>query len=118
MNQKLLLALLLAFFCIKTNAQEKVTLDSIALYEGRTVTICDKVQSTFITKSNTTMLNFGKPYPNQTFVVVIFEKDLVNFSYKPHEYLKDKTVCITGAVKIYKGMAEFIVKEENEIVIQ
>ncbi|WP_445458169.1 hypothetical protein [Flavobacterium sp. HNIBRBA15423] len=76
------------------------------------------MQSTFITKSNTTMLNFGKPHPNQTFVVVIFEKDLVNFSYKPHEYLKDKTVCITGTVKIYKGMAEFIVKEENEIVIQ
>ena len=77
-----------------------------------------KVQNTFITKSNTTILNFGKPHPNQTSVVVIFEKDLVNFSYKPHEYLKDKTVCITGTVKIYKGRVEFIVKEENKIVIQ
>jgi len=46
------------------------------------------------------------------------EKDLVNFSYKSQEYLKYKTVCITGTVKIYKGMAEFIVKEESEIVIQ
>ena len=64
------------------------------------------------------MLNFGKPYPNQTFVIAIFEKDLVNFSYVPHEFLKDKTICVTGTVIMYKGMPEFIVKNEKDIVIQ
>ena len=110
--------LLITFSAINSLAQEKVSLDNIAQYEGKTVTICEKVQGTFLSKSNTTMLNFGKPYPNQTFVVVIFEKDLVNFGYKPDTFLKGKTVCITAEVKIYKGKPEFIVTEEKDIIIQ
>ena len=112
---------LLFFLFISTlcNAQEKVSLENIAQHEGETVTICEKVQSTFLSKNGkTTMLNFGKPYPNQTFVIAIFEKDLVNFSYVPHEFLKGKTICVTGKVIIYKGMPEFIVKEEKDILVQ
>ena len=100
-------------------SQEKVSLENIAQYEGETVTICEKVQSTFLSKNGkTTMLNFGKPYPNQTFVIAIFEKDLAHFSYVPHEFLKGKTICATGKVAIYEGMPEFIIKDEKDILIK
>ncbi|MEC4004897.1 hypothetical protein OX283_009540 [Flavobacterium sp. SUN052] len=113
------LYLLLLFSSTLMVSQQKVSLDSISKYNGKTVTICEKVQSTFLSKkSNTTMLNFGKAYPNETFVVIIFDKDLANFSYAPNEFLKGKTICITGTVLIYKGIPEFIVKKESEILIQ
>jgi hypothetical protein len=113
------LLLLLVFTTTLSFAQQVVSIDSIAKYEGKRVTICEKVKSTFVSKkSNTTILNFGKSYPNQTFVVVIFEKDLVNFSYIPSGYLKDKTICVTGTVVVYGGKPEFIIKEEKDIVLK
>lgn len=109
----------LLFISTFSYAQEKISLETIALYEGKTVTVCEKVQSTYLSKNNKTiMLNFGKPYPNQTFVVVVFEKDFPNFSYSPAVFLKNKTICITGTVVIYNGMPEIIVKNEKEIIIQ
>ncbi|MEC4003641.1 hypothetical protein OX283_003135 [Flavobacterium sp. SUN052] len=111
--------LLLLFTFTSSFSQEKVSLNKIDQYEGKIVTICEKVQSTFLSKnSKTTMLNFGKPYPNQTFIITIFEKDLVNFSYEPSIFLKGKTVCVTGTVIIYKGMPEIIIKDEKDILIQ
>lgn len=113
---KPLFFLLISTLCF---SQEKVKLENIADYEGKIVKICEKVQSTFLSKNGkTTMLNFGKPYPNQTFTIAIFEKDFVNFSYIPHEFLKGKTICVTGKVIIYKGLPEFIIKDEKDIVVQ
>ncbi len=78
------------------------------------------MQSTYVTKGDkkTTYINFGNPYPNTTFTVVIFEDDLPNFKYIPSEYLKDKNVCITGKVKIYKGKPEIIAIQEEQIKIE
>jgi DNA/RNA endonuclease YhcR with UshA esterase domain len=50
--------------------------------------------------------------------VIIFEKDLVNFKYNPSLFLKDKTICITGIVKMYNGLPEIIATKEEQIVIQ
>ena len=99
---------------------QSVPLDSVQFYEGKTITVCSKVQSTFLTKGEkkTTYINFGQPYPNTTFTAVIFEGDLPNFKYTPSEYLKDKNVCITGKVKIYKGKPEMIVNKEDQISFQ
>ena len=113
---KKLLLFFLLIFTIQTYSQEKVPLAKINLHEGETVTVCEKVQGTFLSKkSNTLMINFGKPYPNQTFVVVVFNKDLEHFSYNPAEKLKGKTICITGKVVNYKGMPEIIVTDEKAI---
>lgn len=118
-KMKKIILLLFLFTINLIFSQQKISIDSIAQYNGKTITICEKVQSTFLSKnSKTTILNFGKPYPNQTFVITIFEKDLVNFSYVPNEFLKGKTICVTGKVIIFNGKPEFIVKEEKDILIQ
>lgn len=115
------LLLLITSICLsQISFSQTVPLDSVANYEGKTITVCSKVQSTFVTKGEkkTTYINFGNPYPNSTFTIVIFEDDLANFKYSPSEFLKDKNVCVTGQVKIYKGKPEIIVKKEGEIKVE
>ncbi|CAN5349685.1 hypothetical protein BH09BAC2_BH09BAC2_15580 [soil metagenome] len=99
---------------------QTVPLDSVQFYEGKTITVCSKVQSTFITKGErkTTYINFGKPYPYTTFTAVIFSSDSAKFKYIPSEYLKEKTVCIKGKVVLYKGKPQIIVKKEEQIKVQ
>jgi hypothetical protein len=98
---------------------QNVPLDSVQFYVGKTITVCSKVQSTFVTKSEkkTTYINFGKPYPNTTFTAVIFASDSSNFKYIPSEYLKEKNVCITGKVELYKDKPQIIVKKEEQISV-
>ena len=118
MKKSLILLILICFTQISFS--QTVPVDSVINYEGKTVTVCSKVQDTHVTKGEkkTTYINFGQPYPNTTFTVVIFEGDLLNFKYIPSEYLKDKNVCITGEVKIYKGKPEINAKNEEQIKVQ
>ena len=99
---------------------QTVPLDSVQFYEGKEITVCAKAIDTYVSKTNegTTFVNFGHPYPKSTFTVVIFETDLPNFKYTPSVYLKEKKVCITGKVKIYKGKPEMIVNKEEQIKIE
>ena len=99
---------------------QTVPLDSVQFYVGKTITVCSKVQSTFVSKGDkkTTYINFGKPNPNNTFTAVIFSSDSANFKYIPSEYLKERTVCITGKVLLYKDKPQIIVKKEVQIKIE
>lgn len=109
---KNLTLLLFLTFTILSFSQETITLENIASFEGKTVTICETITGTFQTKkeSKVTYLNSGKSFPNHSFTVLIFKKDLENFSYNPLT-LKDKKVCITGKVGIYKGKPQIIVNK-------
>jgi hypothetical protein len=99
---------------------QSVPLDSVQFYVGKTITVCSKVQGSFVTKGKkkTTYINFGKPYPNNSFTAVIFASDSANFKYIPSEYLKEKTVCITGKVALYKDKPQMIIKKEEQISIE
>ncbi len=99
---------------------QTVSVDSLAYYEGQKVTVCAKVEGVFISQKakKTIFINFGKPFPNQKFVVVIFEKDLANFSYDPGVFLKEKSLCITGIIKMFNGKPEIIATKEEQIAIQ
>jgi hypothetical protein len=111
------------FYCVIFSISmqsQTVSVDSLAYYEGQKVTVCAKVEGVFISQKakKTIFINFEKPFPNQKFVVVIFEKDLVNFSYDPDVFLKEKSLCITGIIKMYNGKPEIIATKEEQIVIQ
>ena len=93
------------------------TLENIASFEGKTITICEKVTGIYETKGGNALLNFGKPYPDNAFSVVVFKQDRDTFSYNPLA-LETKTICITGTVIMYKGKPEIIVKKESEIVVK
>ncbi len=114
-NLFLFLSLLIASLSM---AQETTpTLDNLASFEGKNITICEKITGIHETSGGNVLLNFGKPFPKNAFSVMIFKLDRDKFSYNPVD-LNDKTICISGTVVIYKGKPEIIVKEESLIRIQ
>lgn len=111
--------LVIFFLTFITVHAQTVSIDSLQHYEGKKITVCAKVEDIFVSNKTkkTTFINFGKPHPDEKLVVVIFEKDLVNFTYDIPTYLKDKTVCITGIVKMYMLKPQIIATKEDQIVI-
>jgi len=99
---------------------QTISADSVSAYEGKVVTVCEKVVDTHVSSGDSKViyLNFGHPYPAQSFTGVIFQGDAQHFSYDPAEYLKGKTMCVTGKVKIYKGRPEIIINRPDQLKIQ
>jgi hypothetical protein len=116
--KKIILILVLALSPIAKAQIPTVTLDVINKFEGQVVTICEKVTGTHETKGNTVFINFGKPFPNNEFSIVIFPSAVEKFSYNPKEFLKGKTICVRGKVVLYKDKLEMIVNKEEDIVVQ
>lgn len=115
------LFLLITSICLwQISFSQTVPLESVTSYVGKTITVCSKVQSTFVAKGEkkTTYLSFGQAFPNATFTAVIFEGDLANFKYTPSEYLKDKQVCLTGKITIYKDKPQMIISSEGQIKLE
>lgn len=109
----------LATYSLVTSAQQKVSLDSLSLHIGQTVTICSKVFGTYITKGEkpVTFLNLGADYPKQKLTLVIFQKDLANFTFHPAEYYNLQQVCATGELKLYKERPQIIISRPEQVQI-
>lgn len=100
-------------------AQTEITLEQIPEFMEKKVKICDKIYGSYITKGDKplTFLNVGKPYPDNLLTLVVFSKDLKNFSYVPSDYLVDKPFCVTGKLILYKDRPEIILNSEKDIEI-
>ncbi len=79
------------------------------------VTICGTVVSTYKSQKGNVFLNLDKQYPNQVFSITIFSSSMMNFTYKPEEFLKGKTICVRGEVSEYNGIPSMIIKNEKQI---
>lgn len=112
--------IVIAFFLLSTIITgQTVQSDSLHLYVGKKITVCDVVIDAHRNRGNelTTFLNFGSPYPNQVFTVVIFYEYLKNFANDPSKTYLGKKICVTGKVRIYNGKSGIIVKKSNQIII-
>ena len=114
--KNLLLIAIITFSFLKVTSQETYNSDEAHQHIGETITICDTIVE--VAKANDTyFLNFGKPYPNQTFTAVIFNEYVSNFTYDL-KTLENKKVCITQEVTEYKNTAQFVLEDESEIEIE
>ena len=98
----------------------QVSASDLFNYIDKKVEYCDKVHGSFMSngKSKVILLNMGAEYPNQKLTVAIFEKNWKKFDYKPAELLKEKMICVTGKIVIYKEKPEIIVNGPEQIKIQ
>ncbi len=94
-------------------AQQPVSPDSAKYHEGSLTTVCGKVFGSHTGNTGVVMLNFGGAYPDNTFTAVIFADDASKFK-KADEY-NGRQICVTGKVKLYKGKAEVVLKESNQL---
>lgn len=110
--------LFLFLFSSFSFAQKQITLEEIPENLDKKVKICDKIYGSHIIQSNAmTLLNVGKPYPDNPLTLAIFQKDLKNFSYVPADFLPEKSFCVTGKLILYKDKPEIILKSEKDIEI-
>ena len=110
-----------AFFIIGTvNAQTTIKLDEVSQHIGDSVTVCGKVVDMRYfesSKNKPTFLNIGAKYPNQKLTVVVWENVRTQFTGKVED-LKDKEVCITGRIILYKEKPEIVIDTPGQIVVQ
>lgn len=94
--------------------------EQAALYAGKRdeINVCGTVVSTKLSSKGNIFINLDKAFPNQIFTVTIFNQDVPNFSYAPHEWLKNKTICVKGMVtKDTNGIPGIIIKNETAITL-
>ena len=92
-----------------------------AQHIGETLSVCGQVfGGRYLDNANgqPTLINMGAEYPDNPFTLVIFGSDRGRFPYKPEEYLKGKSICVTGLIKDYKGKPEIVVSDAGQIRLQ
>lgn len=98
-------------------AQITIPVDSAAAHIGETVRICTSVYGVK-SLEKVTFINLGAAYPKSPLTVVIFAKDLANFSDTPAKLYNNQPVCVTGTIKEYKGKVEIVITKPAELVLQ
>ena len=102
---------------ITSFGQAKIPADSASKHIGETVTICSTIYGVKAMEK-VTFINVGSAYPNAPLTLVIFAKDLVNFNDTLAKLYNNKSICVTGIIKEYKGKAEIIVNKEDQIKVE
>lgn len=98
-----------------------ITPSEAAQHVGETRTVCGKVfGGRYLENANgaPTLINLGADYPDNPFTLVIYGSDRGHLSYPPEVYLKGKTICVTGLIKLFKGKPEIIVTKEDQIRVK
>jgi len=103
-----------------TVAANMLTSDQAPLHIGETATVCGVVVSTRYaagTKGQPTFLNLDLPYPRQIFAVVIWGSDRPKFG-TPETTLMGKRACATGTIQSFRGKAEIIATDPQQLVVR
>jgi DNA/RNA endonuclease YhcR with UshA esterase domain len=80
---------------------------------GQTVTVEGPVDNVHTARSGNTFIDIGGHYPNNTFAAVIFSQDASKFPNVSS--LKGKTVDVSGKVRLYRGKAEIILTNADQL---
>jgi DNA/RNA endonuclease YhcR with UshA esterase domain len=98
-------------------AAADVPAEDAAHHIGETATVCGVVASGKYDadlRSQPTFLDFGKPYPDQVFTVVIFGSDRAKFA-SPETTLRGKRICVTGKIQDRSGLPEIILNDPKQL---
>lgn len=84
-----------------------------AAHVGDVATVCGEVASTrYLTSGRRpTFLNLGRPYPDQDLTIVIWGEDRSRFAEPPDRAFRDRYVCVTGRIELYRGSPQIVVRE-------
>ena len=111
--------ILMIFFSFSCHAQTRIDPSQSKAYVGKSVTVCGKIYGSYQSlrsKGQPTFLDMGGKYPNATFTVLVWGDDLSKFDYSLNS-LVEKTVCVTGLIKLYRDKPEIIVSDPSQIKI-
>jgi hypothetical protein len=98
-------------------AEKRYGPDEAINHVGERATVCgDVVSANFVTnmQEQPTFLNLAKRYPNEVFTAVIWGVDRARFDYAP-ENLQGASICVSGEITTYRGIAQIIVRTPDQI---
>ena len=85
---------------------------------GEKATVCGKVANTYYScfvSRQPTFINFGKPYPDHVFSLVIAGEDRGAFDNCPEKLFAGREVCATGLIEEYDGKPLMTVKDQSQV---
>lgn len=97
-----------------------LTAAQAAEHVGKVATVCGEVASaTYAARSRgrPTFLNLDEPYPDHIFTIVIWGENRGRFREAPELLYRDRRICVTGEIEIYRGTPQIEVEEPGQIVI-
>ncbi len=112
--------LVFVFWFFGDQPQSKLSAREAHQHIGQHATVCGVVASARYaprTKGQPTFLNLEKPYPNQIFTILIWGEDRSKFG-KPEITFADKSVCVSGEIRDYRGEPEIVTSSPTQISLQ
>lgn len=95
-------------------------MDELNQHTGDSVKVCTKIFGGIYldrSKGAPTLLDAGGKYPDALLTLFIGQETRKQFKEAPESFYKDKDVCITGRVKLYKGKPEIEIYDEKQIEV-
>lgn len=99
----------------------RITPEQAKDHVGEKLTVCGKVMLAVHVQDQPrqpTYLNFGRPYPDQVFSVIIRNEDRDNFPSPPETLFADQDVCATGMIAESEAGPQMRVESPEDVVIQ
>ena len=97
-----------------------ITPEQAQAHIGQSVQVCGqvaRVHLAFKTRGQPTFIDFGQPYPHETFTAIIWSLDRALFD-KPEKRYLNKRVCVTGPIKLYRGQPEVILHSPKQVKVK
>jgi hypothetical protein len=113
MKKSVLIFVLVICFSARLKAQQVIQSADIKTHIGKVGTLCDSVYSVKIFSDTLTLINMGGNYPNQKFTVAVKGNKVV----LDWANLKNKHICVTGLLELYKNAVQIVASEPNQIVV-
>jgi len=83
---------------------------------GNNVTVFSSIASIRAT-STITQISLEQKFPNCPLTIIVFAKSYPKFNTPLEALLKDKNICVKGVITEYKGKAQIVVEESQQIII-
>jgi hypothetical protein len=117
MRRVLRLGVLLLCVTLSISAEQTISASEAAKHLGEKATVCGVVASASYasrSKGQPTFLNLDKPYPNAIFTALIWGDDRPKFD-QPEVKLRDKRICTTGTITLYRDVPEILLREPSQL---
>ena len=119
--KKIIPFILCICLAIHAGAQQTITMDELDKHVNDSVTVCTKIFGGIFldhSKNTPTLLNAGGAYPNNPLTVLIWADTRAQFKEAPELFYKDKDVCISGKIIIYKDKPEIVIYDPKQIALK
>lgn len=114
----LIISLLVLFLAINGYTQTTIPLEDVSKHIGDSVTVNGKVSGgRFLDQAKGTpkFLNIGQAFPNNTLTIVIWSDVRKQFETAPEVLFKDKEVCVTGRVELFREKPQIVLRRKEDV---